>query len=158
MLDSTESVLSCLDVNKSCLPWSKIRVSLGLCLDVSRSLDAKSTESDDKDRYFPPFTTCMLEVLGLGEQRGYVFGLLDLRKEKMDGTLTLCRELEEVTGLVGTLDGSGFSTVTGSDCFRSTESSHVTRLTLFPSTWGCSFFGSLSGLVELPSLGLEESE
>ena len=48
----------------------------------------------------------------------------------------------------------------GSGSFRSTESSHVTRLTLFPSTRGRSFFGSLSGLLKnsLPSLGLDVSE
>lgn len=48
----------------------------------------------------------------------------------------------------------------GSGSFRSTESSHVTRLTLFPSTRGRSFFVSLSGLLKnsLPSLGLDVSE
>ncbi|KAA8580933.1 hypothetical protein FQN60_013891 [Etheostoma spectabile] len=61
---------------------------------------------------------------GLVEQRGDVFGLLDLREEKMDGTSTICWDLEEDTGLVGTLDVFGFSTVMGSDCFRSTESPH----------------------------------
>lgn len=83
-------------------------------------------------------------------------GLLGLRKEKMDGVLMLCGDIE----LVGTRDGSGFSTETGSECCRSTESSHVTRLTLFPSAWVRSFFGSLSRLLEsvLPSLGLEVSE
>lgn len=104
MPDSTDSVLSCLGVVESRLPWSKIIVSLGLCLDLSRSLDTKSAESDDKDRYFPPFTICMLEVLGLGEQRGGVFvvEVLDLRKEKTDGTLALCGGLEGDRELVGT--------------------------------------------------------
>lgn len=143
MPHSTDSVLSCLGVVKSRLPWLKIILSLGLCLDLSRSLDAKSAESDDKDRYFPPFTTCMLEVLG-GQRLVFVVGLLDLRKEKMDGALMFRGELEGDRGLVGTRDGSGLSTVMGSECCRSTESSHVTRLTRFPSTQGRSFFESLS--------------
>lgn len=94
---STDNVLSCLCVVQSCLFWSEIILSPVLCLNLSRSLDTKSAESDDKDRYFPPFT-CMLEVLGVGEERGLVFvvGLLDLRKEKMDGAL-----------MRGGLDGDG---------------------------------------------------
>lgn len=96
MPDSTDSVLSCLGMVKSCLLWSEIIQSLGVCSDLSRSLDAKSAESDDKDRYFAAFTTCMLEVLGVGEQRGGVFvvGLLDLRNEKMYGALILREDLE----------------------------------------------------------------
>lgn len=91
MPDSTDSVLSCLSMVKFCLLWSEIIQSLGVCSDLSRSL-----KSDDKDRYFAAFTTCMLEVLGVGEQRGGVFvvGLLDLRKEKMYGALILREDLE----------------------------------------------------------------
>lgn len=102
MPDSTDGVLSCLGV--SLPPWSEIIVSLGLCLDLSRSLDTKSAESDDKDRYCPAFTTGMLEVLGVVEQRGFVpvVGLLDLRKEKMDCALMLCEDLDGDGELVGT--------------------------------------------------------
>lgn len=104
MPDSTDSVLSCLGVVKSCLPWSKTIASIGLCLDRSRSLDAKSAESDDNDLYLPPFTICMLEVLGVGGQKVDVFvvGLLDRRKEKMDGALMLRGDLEGDGKLVGT--------------------------------------------------------
>lgn len=79
-------------------------MSLGLCLVLSISLDVKSAESDDKDRYFPPFTTCMLEVFELGEQTGVVIvlELFDLRKEKMDGALMLRGDLEGDGELVGT--------------------------------------------------------
>lgn len=89
---------------ESCLPGSRIILSQGLCLNLFCSLDAESAESDDKDRYFPPFTTSMPEVLGVWEQRGGVFvvGLLDLRKEKMDAFLRLCGELETDRGLFGT--------------------------------------------------------
>lgn len=78
-------------------------MSLGLCLDFPCSLDPKSGESDDKDRNFAPFTASMLEVFGVGGQRGDVFvvGLLDLRKEKMDGALMLRGDLEGDGELVG---------------------------------------------------------
>lgn len=104
----------------------------------------------------------MLEVLGEGEQKEDVFvaGLLDLRKEKMDGALTLRGHPEGDWGLTGTAEVSGSSTAMGSECCISTESSHVTRLTLLPFTQGSSFFDVFSGLFEnvFPSLGLEVSE
>lgn len=102
MPDSTDSVLSCLGVVKACLLWSEITVSIGLCLDLSCSLDTKSAESDDKDRYFPPFTACIPEVIVMGDEKDvFVAGLLDLRKEKMDGALMLCGDLEGDGDLVG---------------------------------------------------------
>lgn len=80
---------------KSCFLWSEVKHSLGVCCDLFRSLDAKSAVSDERDRYFPAFATCMLEVLGRGEQRAVVFvgGLFDLRKEKMDGALIVTEDL-----------------------------------------------------------------
>lgn len=94
MPDSTECVLSCLGLVKSCLPLSNIT--------VSPSWQFESTESDDKDRNFFPFCTCMLEVLGVGEQRGDVFllGLFDLRKETINGVLTFWQDLDGDRGFV----------------------------------------------------------
>lgn len=78
---------------------SKFRGLLGLSLDCSWSLDAELAESDEKDRNLPPFDTRMLEVF---EVYVLVFGLLDLRKEKMDGALTPGEDLEGDRELVGT--------------------------------------------------------
>lgn len=98
MSDSTEKVLSGLGNAKSSsvLLWLEIIQSLDVCSNLSLSLNAISVESDDKDRYFPVFPTCKLEVLGVGEQRGglFVVRLLDLRKEKMYGVLMLRKDFE----------------------------------------------------------------
>lgn len=89
----------------------------------------------------------MPEDLGVGEKRGDPFGvgLLDLRNEKINGALTFLGE--------GGFDGSGFSSV-----FESTESSNVTRLTLFVSSLGRCFLESASWLLVKVLLGLVSVE
>lgn len=101
----------------------------------------------------------MLVVIGAAGHRGAVFvvSLLDRRKLKMDGALTLRGQLDADRGLGETgLTESGFSAVIGSEglCI-STESSHVTRLTFFPSDLD---FESPSGLSKniVRSLGLDD--
>lgn len=56
-------------------------------------MNAKSAESDDKDLYFPGFSTSMLEVLDLGGQTEELVELLNLRKEKMDGAFRMCLDV-----------------------------------------------------------------
>ena len=132
-------------------------VSPVLCLLLSRSLIAKSAESDDKERYFPSFPTCLLKALGFGKEAGDVplSGLPVRKKEKIDGG-----NLGEDSGFVWIQGGSAFIGLMGSEHCTSNESSHFTRLGFIPSSPDSNFFGSLSALLEnmLSPMGLDVFE